>query len=602
MRISSRFLHIQLVSLTFLLSGCQPKDRSDRVEAIEPPKQSTVADSTFVGSNACKSCHQSICEAYSHHPMCLSTRKVEEDQWHDLPHNTPSTVSGLLRNLHVTEVGETMVHSEQMFDSSGILIYDQPHVMKYVIGSGTRARAYLEQRSQKLFMSPLNWYRKSLNWGLAPNYRPDDVRRFDRVATDECLNCHTGRTERKTSQVGVAFQTVAEASIGCERCHGPGSSHISFHESGRKMASPDPIKNPADFGNQERDELCYQCHLAASARVLHPGKKATDYQPGMKLSDVWAILDLGTDISKGQRTRSVNHVQQMRDSVCFSKSDGQLRCTSCHDPHATIQKNQAIEYYRSKCQQCHTPDSCTASPEAIQNRSNDCIDCHMSKLESNNIAHVAQSDHRILRKPIEESQTDDSVLQLFAASPIQLPRNLRQRGLALGTFIHCMRKGIELPNGLKEFMEKSLVDFPQDVLLLTSLGTIERIKQNTQVARNYFEKALSISPDDEAALDGLLEIAYSQRDWETCLHCTNKQLQSDPTNVRAFAIRGDARFQLGKVADGILDIEQAANLNPGELSFRQWLVEKYNQIHDDQSAKSHEKILERLQSVSPRHK
>lgn len=492
-----------------------------------------------------------------------------------------------------------MIHSEQMVDSHGELIYDQPHLMKFVVGSGSRARAYLEQRSQKLFMSPLNWYRKTLSWGLAPNYRPDDVRRFDRIATEECLNCHTGRTEKTSSQDGVTTLNIEEASIGCERCHGPGSTHIAFYELETKSTISDPIKNPAKFPNQERDELCYQCHLAASARVLHPGKTIKDYQPGMKLTDVWAILDVGSDITNGQRTRSVNHVQQMRDSVCFLKSNGQLRCTSCHNPHEATSKDQAMQFYRSKCQQCHEPESCSASTEAIQNRSNDCISCHMPKLESNNMAHVAQSDHRILRKPVEQSRTDESVLQFFADSAKQLPPDLRQRGLAIGTFIHCMRKGLEIPNGLKEFMEKSLETFPQDVLLLTSLGTIERTKQNPREARKYFEKALTISPHDDAALDGLLEIAYSQSDWSTCVLCSSRQIQIDPTNVRAFAIRGDALFQLGRVAEAIEDIEQAVKLNPGEPSFRQWLVEKYEQNNDRKSADSHQQILSRLQSVAP---
>lgn len=490
-----------------------------------------------------------------------------------------------------------MVHSELMFDGSGELIYEQPHAMKFVVGSGARARAYLEERSGQMFMSPLNWYRKTENWSLAPGYQPDDVRRFDRRANEDCLNCHTGRIEQTADVDGATHLAIAEASIGCERCHGAGSNHIDYHEAKLVGFKVDPIQNPANFSPAERDAVCYQCHLSASARVPLPGKHAWDFQAGMKLSDVWAILDYGSDVSNGQRTRSVNHVQQMRDSRCFKQSADRMSCTTCHDPHQIPQAQTQVEYYREKCINCHKLSDCTESGDFRTQAQDDCIKCHMPRLDSSNMTHVAQTDHRILRNKLNTDSSVENTLQYFADTATEFSSEQRQRGLALGTYIHCTKKGIAIPDGLKEFMLKSLENFPTDVLLLNALGSISLQKQDLASARKFYNQAVQAEESNEAALDGQLEVTYMQADWAICVKAASKIIQIDPTNVRAHAYRGDAYARLGKTQEGIQDLEVAVRLNPGEPMFRQWLIEKYTQLGKSDEALQHADLLRRIQTA-----
>lgn len=531
--------------------------------------------------------------------MSFSTRKVADDNWHDDPQNLPARVAGANRLLTAQAVEEQMVHSELMFDDSGELIYEQPHAMKFVVGSGARGRAYLEQRAGLLFMSPLNWYRKTENWGLAPGYQPDDVRRFDRRANEECLSCHTGRIEQTAEVDGKSHLAIVEASIGCERCHGAGSNHIDYHDAKLASIKVDPIQNPANFSPAERDAVCYQCHLSASARVPLPGKHSWDFQAGMKLSEVWAILDYSTDISNSQRTRSVNHVQQMRDSRCFKQSGDRMSCTTCHDPHQVPQAQSQIEYYRQKCINCHKLSDCTESNDLRSQTQDNCIQCHMPRLDSSNMAHVAQTDHRILRSQQNTDSPAESILQYFADTASEFSSQHRQRGLALGTYIHCTKKGIAIPDGLKEFMLKSLENFPTDVLLLNALGSISLQKQDLVSARKFYNQAVQAEERNEAALDGQLEVAYLQADWALSVQAASKLIHIDPTNVRAHAYRGDAYARLGKTAEGIEDLETAVKLNPGESMFRQWLVEKYTQLGKYDEASLHAGILRRIQSAKP---
>ena len=130
-------------------------------------------------------------------------------------------------------------------------------------------------------MSPLNWYSSSGEWDLAPSYDRDDARRFSRRATDDCLGCHTGRIAALAHSVdryeGRPFHEVA---IGCERCHGPGLSHVEFQLAGNAESEKIvPIVNPASLDPAERESVCYQCHLQAE-RVSRPGRSDLDFRPG----------------------------------------------------------------------------------------------------------------------------------------------------------------------------------------------------------------------------------------------------------------------------------------------------------------------------------
>jgi tetratricopeptide (TPR) repeat protein len=170
-------------------------------------------------------------------------------------------------------------------------------------------------------------------------------------------------------------------------------------------------------------------------------------------------------------------------------------------------------------------------------------------------------------------------------------------GAALATYIHCTKKGIAVPEGLQEFLQKSLESFPRDVLLLNALGSISLKKQDFSGARRYYDRAVQIEESDEAALDGLLEVAYSQADWESCVRAASKLIEIDSSNVRAHAYRGDSFARIGKTAEGIKDLEVAVKLNPGEPIFRQWLVERYSHIGQVDNALRQKTILERIKTA-----
>ncbi|MEZ6138631.1 MAG: hypothetical protein R3C53_27420 [Pirellulaceae bacterium] len=83
----------------------------------------------------------------------------------------------------------------------------------------------------------------------------------------------------------------------------------------------------------------------------------------MRLSDVWAVLDFGQGVTADGRTRSVNHVQQMRDSRCFVASEARwdvrpamTRIASPHLKYATI-LSRAMHQLSSSGRLCGTRTS-----------------------------------------------------------------------------------------------------------------------------------------------------------------------------------------------------------------------------------------------------
>jgi hypothetical protein len=562
---------------------------------------SSAADS--VGSTACARCHAEIAAAYAQHPMARSTRRVTEDEWNRFDPCAPSVVPGRQRVLAVDCDGHRLVHHERMYDAAGRLIYDLAFPLEYVVGSGERAKAYLHRRGDLLFMSPLNWYRASGAWDLAPGYVPDDVRRFDRRVTDACLACHAGRVVASERGPNIVADPVFhETSIGCERCHGPGGAHIAWHdETPPRRTGKDPIIHPGRLDQERRESICYQCHLSAAARVLRPGRSHFDFRPGMRLVDVWAILDVGTDVTADGRTRSVNHVQQMRDSRCYRESGGTMGCTSCHDPHRVPAAEDRTTYYRQRCLVCHAEGGCALPPAARAEQRDSCIACHMPARESSHMDHVAQTDHRILRRPLAAEEGEDAGgsgrLEFFGEMEAALSPEERDRARGLGTFIALSRKGVHLPPELGRFLEQVLAHFPNDVTMLTVLGTIARQQNQPAVAREYYERAVAAAAHDEAALDGLLEVSYQMSDWLAAVECANRLLAIDPQDARVHAIRGDALLNLGRVEEGIAAVRRAAELNPGAVLLHAWLATQFERLGREDQQRRADAMLERIQGA-----
>jgi Doubled CXXCH motif (Paired_CXXCH_1) len=279
-----------------------------------------------------------------------------------------------------------LYQSEFKADGEKIL-FETTYPLDFVVGSGQHGFTFITRRDHHLFQTPLSWYSRTGTWDLSPGYEHADYG-FNRPIQAGCIVCHSGRPRVVSDGSGLfrdpPFQ---ELPIGCENCHGPGGSHV-------KQPTRKSIVNPARLPARLAENICMNCHQGGDARVLQPGKNFADFHPGTWLGDTLAIFK----IRKADTDRDLlEHHAAMAASRCFTASAGKLSCMTCHDPHANIQPEKAVAYYRERCLTCHTDQSCRLPLKAREPR-NDCAGCHMPKRDAAVISHTALTNHRIVRR------------------------------------------------------------------------------------------------------------------------------------------------------------------------------------------------------------
>ncbi|HUQ72941.1 MAG TPA: tetratricopeptide repeat protein [Planctomycetaceae bacterium] len=586
-------------------------DVAHQPTSTEPESPKVVAaaasrhtiEEEYLGSAACVACHREIATAFQTHPMSGSLNRVA-----DVAAPTEARVAGDRRVYAVETRDQALLHHELMYDASGELIYDQAVAMDYVVGSGRRAKAYLSQRGAILRMSPLNWYTDAQRWDLAPGYARDDPRRFDRRITDECLGCHAGRVA--TSGRGTnAYQTPAfhETSIGCENCHGPGGGHVRRHQSDAgRTAEADPIVNPAKLDPMRRESVCYQCHLQATVRIPRYGRTDLDFRPGQLLDDTWTVLDAGSDVAADGRTRSVNHVQQMRDSRCFQNSDGRFGCISCHDPHSVPAVRERDAFYRERCARCHAEGSCRETFERRSEQQDSCIACHMPARASSNVSHVSQTDHRVIRRQDDHDNAASpatarelDTLVFFNDAHLRLEPWEQERAMSLGARKYLSKMGRTPPASLVPPLLRILEKVPEDGAALVALGVLASEHGQPRRAREHFEAARKIPSAEEAALSGLLDLHYLAGNWSDALDCANRLIAIDPGDARTFALQAQALSGLNRTSDALAAARSALELNPTLIPVREWLADALGRAGRTTEQQEQQRILRRMRDARP---
>lgn len=570
--------------------------------ASDQLRPTAVSEVGYVGSDACGECHRELLESYRQHPMSVSTRAIGLAEFEELATATSQghgpKVKGKQRFYEVAFDGTVMTHREKMNDSHGEPIFEQSVPMDYVVGSGRRAKAFVYHRGSKLLMSPLNLYANGSAWDVAPGYQADDPRRFDRRVTDECVMCHSGRVSRLAG-LSDLFEKPAfhEMSIGCENCHGPGEKHIDARRSDpNRSAEGDPIVNPARLDYERAESICQQCHLQAAARVVRAGRSVFDFKPGMRFEDVWTVLDAGAGVDADGQTRSVNHVPQMQSSRCFKESDGKLGCTSCHDPHRVPSVDERSGFYRARCLKCHEPESCSAPVPDREAKADSCYVCHMPARESNNVSHVTQTDHRIIRKlskSLDATTEPPDQLTFFAGADQRLAPLERDRAIGIGAWIHLSKKNRRPDRSLAKFLDGLLQQSPDDGALLVVLGSMAAEGQRGALAIDYYERARRFSTVSEMSLNGLLGLYSGAQRWPEALDAADRLLAIDPGHARVHAMRADVLFALGKRDEAITAAERALEFDPTLIEVRRGLVRIAEEFGKREVLKHHEAILRR---------
>ncbi len=362
------------------------------------------ANTEYVDPATCAGCHQGIAKTYRLTGMGRSVYRptaentVESYKTRNTVHNEPS---GLTYTMVERDGKFYQRRSEVGFGGKETNVVEEQ--IDYVIGSGNHARSYLHRGLDgRLIELPVTWYSENSGyWAMSPGYDRKGQEDFRRAIPGECMLCHNGLPlkgkypDRGSSGLSVFPKEIPEG-IDCQRCHGPGGSHVRAALSGSATLQKiqQAIVNPARLSRDRQLEVCMQCHLETSSSLtpneIRPySRDIESYRPGEPLGDYKLYFDRKS--GQGDGFEIAHAAYRLRLSACFRSS--QMTCLTCHDPHQPYGSSISTAHYLAVCQSCHQRVVHKASLPAGTN----CLSCHMPKRRTDDVVHVVMTDHSIQR-------------------------------------------------------------------------------------------------------------------------------------------------------------------------------------------------------------
>ena len=538
-----------LFSFFGFLINCSEKEESTSTQLVNNKTKTflNLSDSAkYVGIETCKSCHQEIYESF-----------IETGMGSSFDSATITKTSGVfnkntvVKDPHLNFDYHPFLNNSQIYINEFRLkgrdtIYSNINKVDYIIGSGQHTNSHLQLINGYLFQMPLTFYTQKKIWDLPPGFENNNNARFTREIEAECLTCHNAYPKQVIGSNNK--YTFIPKGIDCERCHGPGSIHVTEKRKGKfvntKTDTDFTIVNPKKLSFELQVNLCQRCHLQGNA-VLEKGKTFYDFKPGMKLSDVFSVFTpRTTDTSK---FIMASHADRLSLSKCFTVSNT-LNCITCHNPHKSV-KTLKVEYFNDKCQSCHNqkPQIICSDKRAVLKDAS-CTKCHMPKSSSIDIPHVTVTDHYIQRKPQQvKSNSTEKFIGLYSINNKYPSNELKAKA-----YLQQYEK-FERDNS-------SLLD--------SAYHYIKQVINNTQLKLHYY----------------FLKENYTE--------VIQLNFQNQNLDYWSYYRIGEAYYKVNQIANSIEFYKKAIELQPNNLEIKQKLGIAYQSIGEiDKSKWLYEEII-----------
>lgn len=381
-----------------------------------------LADSArYVGMAQCTACHANVYATFKETGMGLSWDRATK-QKSSAQFDEHAYVFDPVNNFWYHPYWKDSIFYVKEFRLEGSdTVYQRTERISYIVGSGQHTNSHIWSINGFLYQAPLTFYTQKGIWDLPPGFEHGQNSRWNRIISVECMNCHNMYPQFDAASENK-FISV-KSGIECERCHGPGSIHVSEKLAGIIVDTAREIDysivNPPDLPRDLQVELCQRCHLQGIS-VLNEGKTFFDFKPGMRLSEVMNVF-MPRYEGNPNTFIMASHADRMKQSTCYTRSE--MTCLTCHDPHVSV-KVTPPERFNDACRSCHSPQHnhsrCAAPAELRKNENDNCYKCHMPVSETLDIPHVTVHDHRI-QVPVPKSR-QDSILKFVGLECMTEPK------------------------------------------------------------------------------------------------------------------------------------------------------------------------------------
>lgn len=574
----------QLLLLGILLgigAGCSSDLSSEELPlSAEAPVETAVSvpdSAEYVGTEACASCHSEIAASYGNtgHGQSLSefdpaTAPEQFDGGTAVPHEaTNLTYEAFIRR-------DTLYQREFRRGPDGKLVHERVHPASQVIGSGNATRSYLMEVNGYLTEMPLTWYADQERWDMSPGYEHSNDR-FGRKVNLQCMSCHSGRPERSSFTQNHYPETPG--AITCERCHGPGETHVQRQRESENSKTTDPsIITPTSLPREEELSVCQQCHLAGIS-VFEPGEDPMTFRPGQPLRSNRTVYVPKKQLTDPDWVGIDSHPIRLARSACFE--DSEMTCSTCHDAH-TPASATTTEEYNTTCRSCHGGDRskqpvCTrdVAPEKVM--TGNCISCHMQKGGTSDVPHVTFTDHWIRERPTppndpaagRSSFDTTGALQLASLRRMEALDGARSppRGADVKATVAYFRF-YETMHRHPEYIDRA-IDYGRqgefadasaegEIALARALAEADSVN----AAARVMERASQKRPDDAWVLywRGAMEEARGRTN--QAIRAYRSAVERQPKLLEAQVQLAGALFRAGRLDAAETRLERVVHLNP----------------------------------------
>lgn len=499
----------------------------------------------YVGDEACRECHESQYKDFKKTGMGRSLSIPGPGNWPEFIKPVTLFNKKLNRTYTVSVIDGKMYHAESKRGTNRKPEYSEKHEIAFAVGSGDVGRSYLVIKGDALFLSPISYYSGIRGWDLSPGYEAGQFRGFTRPAGNLCVSCHSGLPQpiagTRNRYQNPPFRFLP---VGCERCHGPGEIHVRERRENAPLRRPVDfsIVNPSRLPQKIRNDVCNQCHFGGDAQILRPGKTYLDFRPGTPLGNVVSVFSAPVPPETGF-VKALDHEEQLEMSHCWSRSNGNLYCITCHDPHVQLHGAEAASYFRRKCLICHTVNSCrlpAARRQATLPKDN-CIHCHMPKKSVVNISHSALTDHRIFRIPSENppmaaaARESTSNLIYRTMPPQELHAKPDLRALALAyyevsqVYPTFRQKGFEV-------LEQAAQELPSDAEVQAAYGLVLLLArpESPAEASQTLQKAIDAASRSVEVRTRLAKLRLREGNVAAAMQLYTEAIEADPYYTPAY--------------------------------------------------------------------
>jgi tetratricopeptide (TPR) repeat protein len=546
----------------------------DSDESVMPPNPG------YLGPLACAGCHSSRVSEFLKTTHARACRRPQEGP---MPPGFESGKDGYrtfdpeLRFEMSREGGEFFQTAVRQVDGAERRTQSR---IDLVYGANRADEVFFTWRGDRLHELMAVWLHPSNEWANSA-YNRYGTGGFARVTTSRCLECHNTWFAHMPGTPNEYKPDSFVLGATCEKCHGPGSQHVRYHQGHPNDKAAHAITNPSQLSRERLIEVCTQCH----GNFVKPRGLTNTYRPGEPLDKYYRVAE----ITNPEDDHVANQIKYLRDSKCFQKSDS-MTCVTCHDPHRPHEKAAAASH--ASCLKCHQAESCSDRanlPVAVRD---DCVDCHMRQQVWMNVHfHTAQErfvppirrfQHRIGVDPIARSEV---LLGWHRSQTGPEHRQMAER-LASELAEHWVKESERCRHNYRFLAaigaarEALSVDPPPAVRARAEAARREAIGLQTDLNAEFIEamhaadeqkagkaigilnKILTIKPDFAIAHGKLGTLYAATGKTDEAVRHLEAVARYDPDNASGLAMLGWLAYLGGRPADAIQHYRQAEKIEP----------------------------------------